>query len=276
MKIGFLTPYVHLPEFTEFVEKEFECIDLHKNPQQVDFIFTAPNYKDCTVTDEEVLKFKPKAILTPSTGSNHIRTTLVPILDIRKDKILDHIPSTAEHNLFLILSLVRNAKPIRQLGDLTLGILGYGRLGKMLHRKCKELFKSVEYKDINTQSANFFSDTDVVSLNINLTEDNTDLINSEYISRFSKNIFIINTSRGEIINEVDLIKELEARKVLGYATDVVKEEDSDISTPLKEYPTSSIFIVTPHIGGTAIGAQELAYKRIITKTITQYGTLVRV
>ena len=271
MTIGFLTPYRHLPDFAEYVEKEYKCVNLITNPQHVDFIFSAPNYSNCTVGDTEVLKFTPTAILSPSTGTNHITTNLVPVIDIKNDEVLEHIPSTAEHNLYLILSLIRTASPIQQLGDLTLGILGYGRLGKMLHSKCAKLFKSIEYKDISEQTTNFYTDTDILSLNIDLTEDNLNIIDSKFLSQFNKELFIVNTSRGEIVNEEELLLEIKNNKVLGYATDVIKEENTNISTPLKEHSKTSNIIVTPHIGGTAIGAQELAYKRILNKTQERYG-----
>jgi lactate dehydrogenase-like 2-hydroxyacid dehydrogenase len=271
MTIGFLTPYKHLPDFAEYVEKEYRCVNLLTDPQHVDFIFSAPNYDNCVIGDTEVLKFTPTAILSPSTGTNHITTNLVPVVDIKNDTVLEYIPSTAEHNLYLILSLVRTASPIQQLGDLTLGILGYGRLGKMLHSKCANLFKSVEYKDINEQSPNFYTDTDILSLNIDLTDNNIDFIDSKFLSKFNKDLFIVNTSRGEIINEEELIIEIKNNKVLGYATDVIKEENSNTNTALKEYSKTSNIIITPHIGGTAIGAQELAYKRTVIKSQERYG-----
>lgn len=271
MTIGFLTPYNHLPIFTKFVESEYRCVNLNKDPQHVDFIFSAPNYSNCIVSDTEVLKFTPTAIISPSTGTNHITTTLVPVIDIKNDEVLEHIPSTAEHNLYLILSLIRTASPIQQLGDLTLGILGYGRLGKMLHSKCAKLFKSIEYKDINEQTPNFYTDTDILSLNIDLTEDNLNIIDSKFLSKFNKELFIVNTSRGEIVNEEELIIEIKNNKVLGYATDVIKEENSNINTPLKEHSKASNIFITPHIGGTAIGAQELAYKRTVIKAQERYG-----
>lgn len=267
MKIGFLTPYKHLPDFSEFVENKFTCIDLRKNIEKVDVIFSAPNYPNCSVDENIVSKCNAKFIVSPSTGTNHISVNSIPVIDIKNDKVLDTIPSTAEHNIYLILSLIRNATPVQQLSDLDLGILGYGRLGKMLDSKCYYLFNDVLLKDINMEDDGFFSDTDVLSINIDLKKENINFINKEFINKFNKNIFIVNTSRGEVVNEEDILELIDSGKVLGYATDVIKEEYTNINTPLKNIENSNKIIITPHVGGVALGAQESAYKRSIEKLL---------
>ena len=74
---------------------------------------------------------------------NHINVDSVPIISIKNDKVIESIWSTAEHTLYLILSLVRHIKPARELHDKTLGIVGYGRLGQMVEELCSPLFKEV-------------------------------------------------------------------------------------------------------------------------------------
>ena len=265
MTIGFLTPYKHLPRFTKFVESKYKCVDLKDSIQKVDIIFSAPNYDNCTVTEDLVNQCNARYIVSPSTGTNHIYVKSIPTIDIKNDPVLDTIPSTAEHNIYLILSLIRNANPVLQLADLSLGILGYGRLGKMLDSKCFFLFNDILHMDIHDYDNEFFTDTDVLSINIDLREENVNFINEEFINKFNKNIFIVNTSRGEVVNEEDVLKLIESGKVLGYATDVVKEEYNDLETPLKLANQSNTLIITPHVGGIAIGAQESAYRRSIEK-----------
>ena len=84
-------------------------------------------------------------------------------------------------------------------------------------------------------------------------------------NKFRKNIYIVNTSRGEVVDEEDIVKAIVNNRVLGYATDVIKEEHTPIYTILKDNNDKRI-LRTPHIGGTAIEAQEKAYKRVIEKT----------
>ena len=266
MKIGFLTPYKHLPNFKAFVEEKFECIDISKKVIPVDYIFSAPNYRNCVVTNEIVKKAKTIDILSPSTGTNHITADSVNVTSIKNDDVLWDISSTAEHNLYLTLCLTRNIEPLKQLSDLTLGILGYGRLGQLLETRTKKLYKSVLAKDIDFEDPEFFEDTDILSINIDLQDSNIELINKEYISKFKKPIYIVNTSRGEVVNENDILDSLYSNKVLGYATDVIQHEHNSKVTPLKVEKHRNL-IITPHVGGTAIGAQERAYKRVIEKII---------
>ena len=266
MKIGFLTPYNHLPSFKKFVESNFECIDISQKTVPVDYIFSAPNYPGCLVTNKVVERAGTNKVVSPSTGLNHIIANSVDITSIKNDKILEEITSTAEHNLYLILKLLRNVEPRHQASDLTLGILGHGRLGKMLEKISKPIFKEVKIKDINYGDTDFFKEVDILSINIDLTPNNVDFINGEYLKQFTKPIFISNTSRGEVVDENSIMNGLWDKNILGYATDVIKEEHTSKVSILKVEKHKNLFI-TPHIGGTALEAQEKAYKHVITKIL---------
>lgn len=261
--IGFYTPYKHLPVFKEFVESKFNCRELTGPvPDDVDYLFCAPNYARFTITDKHIEGTAVKAILTPSTGTNHISVTSVPVYDIFRSSILKQIYSTAEHNLYLCLQIVRQVPPIEELRELTLGIMGYGRLGKMLKRIAKPLFKEVLVMDLDKVDEGFFDKVDMLSININLTAENENIINAEFIDQFKKSIYIVNTARGEVVEELELVRQINSGKVKGYATDVVKEEHTSGRSFLTIIDHPKIFI-TPHIGGTALSAQEKAYKEVL-------------
>lgn len=261
--IGFYTPYKHLPVFKEFVESKFNCRELTGPvPEDVDYLFCAPNYARFTITDKHIEGTAVKAILTPSTGTNHIDVTSVPVYDIFRSSILKQIYSTAEHNLYLCLHIVRQVPPIQELRELTLGIMGYGRLGKMLKRIAKPLFKEVLIMDLNKIDEGFYDKVDMLSININLTVENENIINAEFIDKFKKNIYIVNTARGEVVEELELVRQINSGKVKGYATDVVKEEHTSGRSFLTIIDHPKIFI-TPHIGGTALSAQEKAYREVL-------------
>ena len=270
IRIGFLTPYQHLPEFAKFVKKNFKCINMVGLPKDklniiksVDYFFAAPNYLRYVIEQSDIEGTNIKGIITPSTGDNHINVS-VPVISIKNDNILKEIYSTAEHNLYLCLAISREAGSIVELKEKTLGILGYGRLGKILEKITKPIFKQVLKADIDFVDNNFFSDTDFLSINIDYKDVNINYINEEFVGKFKNNIYIVNTSRGEVVDEVDILKGLYEGKVLGYATDVIKEEHTSKATALKIENHNSI-LITPHIGGTAIEAQEKAYKRVIEK-----------
>lgn len=270
--IGFLTPYKHLPFFSDLVNKNFKCISMVGLPKDklnifksVDYLFAAPNYLKYIIEDKDLEGTGIKGIITPSTGDNHINVS-IPVISIKNDSILKEIHSTAEHNLYLCLALPRQIGSIVELKEKTLGILGYGRLGKILEKITKPIFKQVLRADIDFIDNNFFSDTDFLSINIDYKDANIDYINEEFVGKFKKNIYIVNTSRGEVVNEEEVIKLIYDGKVLGYGTDVIKEEHTSKATVLKCYNDNRI-LITSHIGGTAIEAQEKAYKRVIEKIL---------
>tara|TARA_E500000318_G_scaffold111983_1_gene133105 strand:- start:5958 stop:6809 length:852 start_codon:yes stop_codon:yes gene_type:complete len=270
--IVFLTPYKHLPSFKQRVEKNYVVKDASKFTDELkklyinssDIIFVAPNYINFTIKDSDLSRNKKQIIVSPSTGINHIEVSTNKIIHLKNDKILKNLWSTAEHNLYLILSITRNSGHIRELKSCNLGILGYGRLGKMLEKQTKNIFNSILKKDKDFCSNKFFTDTDFLSINIDLNKENENFIDKEFVSKFKKPIFIINTSRGEVVNEKEIIELLNEGKVLGYATDVVKEEHTLKHSILFSANLPNIFI-TDHIGGTAIETQEKAYGRVIDK-----------
>lgn len=263
--IGFLTPYKHLPAFTKYVEKKYICksITIHSSLENIDYIFIAPNY-GITIDESFIKGSKVKKVLSPSTGTNHIDIKTVPVISIKNDWVLNTITSTAEHNLYLCLAIMRQIGTIEELSTKTLGILGFGRLGKMLYFMAKPIFKRVLHSDMNYTDEGFFSKTDFLSINIDNSKQNEKYINKQFVNRFKKPIFIINTARGEVVNESDLAECIKQKTVLGYATDVIQEEYTDTPTYLKQTSDPRI-LVTPHIGGTAIQAQEKAYKATIQK-----------
>lgn len=265
--IGFYTPYKHLPEFKKLVESKFICRDISGPvPEDVDYLFCAPNYAKFTITDKHIEGTQVKGILTPSTGTNHIDVTLVPVYDIFRSKVLNSIYSTAEHNLYLCLHIVRQVPPILELRNLTLGIMGYGRLGKMLKKIAKNIFKEILVIDLDREDEGFYEKTDILSININLTQENKDIINENFVNLFSKDIYIVNTARGEVVDELQLVRQINKGKIKGYATDVVKKEHTSGRSFLTIIDHPKVFI-TPHIGGTALSAQEKAYAEVLKKIL---------
>ena len=270
--IGFLTPYRHLPEFRKTVSNYFNCLDLSdltdKEQQQLfkecDYLFAAPNYINYTITDKMLKGTKVLKIITPSTGLNHIEAQSVGIVHIKNDPVLNNIWSTAEHNLYLMLKLPRQTNNIVELHSKNLGILGHGRLGSMVKRLARPLFNKVYVMDKNHNKPEFFKNIDFLSINIDLNKDNIKLIGRKFIKKFSKKLFIVNTSRGEVVDEKEILELLKKKQILGYATDVIQEEHTNESSILKKTRLDNLTI-TPHIGGTALESQEKAYNRVIEK-----------
>ena len=257
------------------------------------YLFTNPN-KQPFILDEEVLKDSNiKVINTCSTGTNHIdmkycKENNIEVWHLARDyELINQLPSTAEHAFGLMLSLIRKIpmsfhsvrdgnwdyEPYigRQLKGLTVGIIGYGRLGKMMETYCHAFGMTVKihdpyegYDDLDL----VLRESDVISLHVHVTGKTVGMINGKTISKMEKKPYLINTSRGEIVYEKKVIEAIEEGKLSGYATDVITDEFGNIhNSKLVEFsmnPTNNV-IITPHVGGMTWEGQTKAYKWAINK-----------
>ena len=102
-----------------------------------------------------------------------------------------------------------------------------------------------------------FSETDILSLHIPLTKETRNLVNSEFLSKFKKNIYLINTSRGQIVNTKELSANLQSGKLKGAALDVLEYESTSFENIYKNnlpkefevLTKSNNVILSPHIAG---------------------------
>ena len=255
-------------------------------------IFTNPNRQNYVIDSEVLENTNIKFIITASTGLNHIdlnycKKSKINIYSLTKEyDIINKITSTAEHCFGLLLSIIRNipqshcdvvnnhnwdyTKYIgRQLNALTIGIVGYGRLGTMVAKYSKAFGMNVliydPFKGYNNLDI-LHKECDILTFHIHPDENTTGMVNKEYIGKFRKNLYLINTSRGEIIDEASVIECLKNGKLYGYATDVITDEfgsfkDSKLVNSANKYNV----IITPHVGGMTKEAQEIAYNEIIKK-----------
>ena len=192
--------------------------------------------------------------------------------------------AVGEHVLGMILSLFNNmfraqnqiiaGKWIREwnrgveLSGKTVGIIGYGNMGSSVAEHLSGFnVNTIAYDKYKTGFSNqyvtecslneLFENTDVLSLHVPLTDETANMVNTAFIQRFKKNIFIINSARGKIVNTEDLYNSLTAGKVLGAALDVLEWEEKIFEVMMK-YGSKSLIedllkldnvILTPHIAG---------------------------
>jgi D-3-phosphoglycerate dehydrogenase len=192
--------------------------------------------------------------------------------------------AVGEHALGMLLMLfnnlcrsdrqVRNGKWVREgnrgieLGNKTVGIIGYGHTGQSLARKlsgfdCKILafdkYKSGFGTDriIECGLEDIFSNCDIISFHVPLTPETNYMADLEFFNSFSKSICIINTSRGPVLNTGDLVKAMQSEKIWGACLDVLEYEensfeylsDSKMPEPLKWLTSSDKVVLTPHVAG---------------------------
>jgi phosphoglycerate dehydrogenase-like enzyme len=260
-----------------------------------DAIFTNPNKSKIFIGNRLLdLAKNLKVICTASTGTNHIDMNYAKLKDIcvlsltEERKIINKISSTAEHAFALTLSSLRNITNSyndvleggwdyekfigRQMDGLIIGIIGFGRLGNLYSGYCKAFGSEVlaydPYKKILKDGVKqvrnieqIFSKSDIISIHVHVTDETKNMIDKHYFDQMKRTTLIINTSRGEIINEADLVNYLTKNPLAKVATDVLADEivDRKNSFLFKYSLISDQVIITPHIGGMTQEAQEIAY-----------------
>jgi D-3-phosphoglycerate dehydrogenase len=156
--------------------------------------------------------------------------------------------------------------------DKTLGIVGYGRLGEMVARYATAFGMSIlaydPYKEIRqpfvtqVDFETLFQSADVITVHVHLNEETRGMISERAFSLMKEGAYLVNTSRGAVIDELALIRALESGKLSGVALDVIgRELEGNFENhPLIRYACAhENVIITPHIGGATIESQTKAF-----------------
>ena len=315
MKIAVITPIKHLEGIVDLLQSKGDVFFYETSTKEeikelllqtpIDTLVCNPNQQTYKIDKELLENTSVKIINSCSTGLNHIdldycKNNNIEIQCHKNDyELINQLPSTSELAFGLMLSLLRNIPECnnhvsryywdytqfmgRQIKDLKVGIIGYGRLGKMMEKYCEAFgAKTFIYdpyvtitKDITggkvylpqTPLEQMFQECDVISLHVHVTDETKYMIDKNLLELSQKDLYIINTSRGEIVNEMDIVDALNTGKLTGYGTDVIENEFDDISKSpiIKAMNEGKKIIVTPHIGGMTIEGQTKAYKWSINK-----------
>ena len=189
--------------------------------------------------------------------------------------------SVAEHTLALLLALARSVPQLNaathagrweksgaagiELRGKTLGLLGLGRVGSEVARRALALEMRVLAHDpyisedvaqdlgVNlVPLAELFARSDFVSLHAALSPATAQIINAATLARMNRGAWLINTARGELVDETALAEALRSGHLAGAAVDVFAVEPPR-SSPLLSLPN---VIATPHVAGSTEEAQE--------------------
>jgi glycerate dehydrogenase len=154
--------------------------------------------------------------------------------------------------------------PLTELAGQTIGIVGFGRIGRRVGEiaaafKMKVLAHDVhqanppsypfEWRDV----PGLFAESDVVTLHCNLTPENTGMVKKALLERMKPTAYLINTARGPLVNDADLAEALRQGKLGGAALDVITTEPMAANSPLLHAPNITI---TPHIAWAARAARR--------------------
>ncbi len=158
--------------------------------------------------------------------------------------------------------------PLIELQDKTIGIIGFGRIGRQEGQIAKALGMHVlAYDPYESEEGRAIADyvtleelyekSDVISLHCNLTSENEGMINRDSISRMKDSVIIVNNSRGQLLNEQDVADALKEGKIFAAGLDVVSTEPIRSDNPLLTAPNC---LITPHISWASYECRERIMK----------------
>ncbi|TVQ36170.1 MAG: C-terminal binding protein [Spirochaetaceae bacterium] len=219
----------------------------------------------------------------PTYCIDEVATHALTLLHAVGRKLHLVLPETKQGNWY-----VNYAKPINAFGGRTVGIIGLGRIGRAFARKLAatgvriaaydpyvdddvfEMVGAVRVLDLE----DLLPQCDYVSIHAPLTGETVHMINARTLALMKPEAFLINTARGAIIDEADLLAALQAERIAGAALDVLENEPPAADHPLLHEPR---VLVTPHMAwyteeshlkNQQLGMQELT--RVLSGRRPQY------
>jgi D-3-phosphoglycerate dehydrogenase len=208
------------------------------------------------------------------------------------------VGEVATHALALALALMRNivayhrdihagtwhylsSGELRRAGDMTLGIVGLGRIGKRMAHVSRNLFKRVIACDPYIIDGDFpayvgrgslsdvFAQSDVVSLHVPLTAETRGMIDAAVLGVMKRGAFLVNTARGAVIDVDAALVALERGTLAGLALDVLPVEPVPPGSKLLHHPR---VILTPHAAFYSVEAERELRRKAAQNIVTWLQT----
>jgi len=217
--------------------------------------------------------------------------------------------AVGEHALGMLLSLlnhlcrvnvevrkgiwIREGNRGTEIRGKTVAIIGYGNMGSafaeklsgfganvIAYDKYKTGFSELYVKEVQMEEV--FSEADVVSLHIPLTDETRHMVNKPYLEKFSKPVYLVNTARGQCVDTAALMDAIDTGKVAGAALDVLEYEkfsfenlDADrLPDSFKRLIGSDKVILSPHIAGWT-HESNLKMAQVLVEKINSYWKTAR-
>lgn len=213
-----------------------------------------------------------------------------------RDSVAEHVVGMLlilMNRLFIASQEVKNGIWLREenrgdelLGK-TVGLIGYGNMGKATAKRLSGFGCTVIFHDILPDLSDEFATqvsleelkerAEVVSLHIPLTEQTYYLVDGPFISEMKNNFYFVNTARGKNVETKSLVEAIKAGKVKGACLDVLEYEKSSFENleteneDLQYLLESEKVIVTPHIAGWTVQSKEKLAQVIVDKIVAQFA-----
>ena len=298
-------PVHFLPELKMEMKKEFECTFaygsgrdetetlLKENEFDAWLVSPCPTYFiDPPMLD---LCLSLKMVATPSTGNNHLDIKYlykkgIEFFCLKGTDIVNTIRASSEFTFNLMISTIRKTPFAfdavrsgnwrneedrfrgRELSDLSLGVIGYGRIGSNLSRYSLAFGMNViaydphvliEEVGVNQTDTldDLLSEANVVAVCVHLDDETYKMVNAEMFEKMQDGVYFVNTSRGDIVDETALLKYLKNGKIEAAGLDVIGGElsgDINDHTLVQYARENDNLIITPHMAGLTFESEEKA------------------
>ena len=237
-----------------------------------------------------------RVVVTATTGLNHIDLEEAGRRRVRvlslcgETDFLREIRATAEHTVGLLLALLRQTPAAvehvreggwnrdlfrgREVAGKKIGVIGYGRLGRMVGEYLRALGAAVVAADPGVEGTLSLEEllrvADVVSLHASLTAETRGFFGRREFAAMKLGAWFLNTARGELVDEAALLEALESGRLAGAALDVLAGEDAGGmgQHPLVRYAREHRnLLITPHLGGCTTESMEKTERFLAEKLV---------
>ena len=241
-----------------------------------------------------------RVVSTATTGADHIALPAlqargIPLLTLATEKaFLRGLTPAAELSWLLLMACARQFRPAIEhvlegqwqrsdfpglmLKGRVLGLIGCGRIGQFMATYARAFGMHVVGYDPNLDTwpdtiervdrLEVASRADIVSVHVPLNDETRGLVDADFLTRCRPGVIIVNTSRGDIIDETALLAGLESGHIGAAGLDVLVGEPEIDQHPLVRYArTHGNLLITPHIGGFSPDAVALAVEHATRRAV---------
>tara|TARA_Y100001970_G_scaffold287094_1_gene410887 strand:- start:153 stop:1121 length:969 start_codon:yes stop_codon:yes gene_type:complete len=254
-----------------------------------------------------------RILATPSTGSNHIDKNFldkkkIEFFSLKGTEVIKEIHASSEYTLALIMMVLKKCNPAinsvsegswrksenefrgYELNGKKIGIIGYGRIGSNLSKYCKALNMQIcaydpyvkiedDWVDVCDSIDLLIQDVDILTPCVHLDNSTNNLINRERIFSMKRGSFLINTSRGEVLDEDALIDAIKSKHLSGCGLDVIHDEfntSNKSNKIIKASVSEKNLIISPHIAGLTYESESKAQMAAIKAVFDNLNIVLKV